>query len=42
MIFIAGILCGIVIGVIGTSAVVWAVAGAVMHLVDAAEGEALL
>ncbi len=42
MIFIAGMLVGIVIGVIGTAAVVWGVVGAVMHLVDAAEWDALL
>lgn len=41
MLFIAGVIVGVVIGVVGMAAVVWAVACTVMHLVELSEGEAL-
>lgn len=41
MLFIAGVIVGIVIGVVGMAGVVWLVACTVLHLVDLQEGEAL-
>jgi uncharacterized membrane protein len=39
--FIAGVIVGVVIGVVGMAAVVWMVACTVLHLADMSEGEAL-